>query len=657
MIRTLPSAKWGRVFLLSACLCVSLVFLVLREELNPALSLLSLALVGSVGAVGIQLWTDRAFPSKVRLLGPLGLFSLVFVLVLAVRAVPLALGMDGRYFVVDDGKAVPLIAERLANDQPEAGPGVPRRAEFSAPQAKVDEHEVKTIGHVAYRGSKAIELRVLTQTKLSYIALALPTPRGGSVPVSDGAAVSASVAWMPLAPLPSGTKVDLAVRYSATDLSWVGEHVVSQAAAAAVSRWSVLQGSDTVPPGAALATPLFLVRPVRAGAVHLALDAPLVIPGAKSTRPFLNDEGDAEVGDSFGIAAALAVAMLAAVLAGFLLGIGEAAASLVPRLTLAHPREGPTRRLIIAITVLGIAAYLTEMTLHGGYFDYVGSLSDPAEATEGKWYLRATALIPSGIAAMLLARRLLHGHRERWGSLDWFVVVVGTLIPLSYLLKAPLAIPLLTILLVWYVVSRRALVWLAATGIVGALLLPLVYLIRFEGFSASSQLFSGGYWREFGTNVTSRFFHFESFMITVPLPSSEAPWRPFVDFFATAVPRVFWEGKPVSPATRFTQEHLLNGLNTGTDVGVISLPGEFWLIGGSAGLLAGGLTIGVLLSLANGLIRRADGDGMLLLAAGLTTCLVFWNDGWGIASATIEALIGSLGWLIFLRRAQPTAPP
>jgi hypothetical protein len=142
----------------------------------------------------------------------------------------------------------------------------------------------------------------------------------------------------------------------------------------------------------------------------------------------------------------------------------------------------------------------------------------------------------------------------------------------------------------------------------------------------------------------------------VPDPSSEPIWNPIVDFFGTAVPRFLWEDKPVSAATRFTHEHLLHGLNTGTDIGVISLPGESWLIGGIAGIFLIGAGIGILLNLASELMRGRDSEGTLLLAAGLTTYLVFLNDGWGIASATIEALIASIGWIIFLRPYRAASP-
>jgi hypothetical protein len=341
--------------------------------------------------------------------------------------------------------------------------------------------------------------------------------------------------------------------------------------------------------------------------------------------------------------------MLLAVVGSFLLGIGETAASRVTQVEFASLRKRSTRLLLVIATALAISAYVAEMALHGGYFDYVASLSDPAAAAQGKWYLRTLALLPSGIAVMLLAKCIVPRDRERLGRLEWSVVLAGALIALSYLLKTTIAIPLLTVLLFWYFISRRALAWLAAAGIGGALLLPLVYLIRFEGFRASSKLVSTEYWREFGTNVTSRFFHFESLMITVPIPSSESTWSPIVDFFSTAVPRVFWEGKPDSTATRFTHEHLLHGLNTGTDIGVLSLPGEPWLIGGAFAVLLVGAGIGILLSFATGLIRHREADGRFLIAAGLTTYLLFLNDGWGIASATIEALIGSLGWLVFLR--------
>jgi hypothetical protein len=461
--------------------------------------------------------------------------------------------------------------------------------------------------------------------------------------------LASSVAWAALAPLPSRAQAELYVRYWGRSSAWIQDRRVDTSDSTVPLRWVLLEGRSVVPDGAEQAAPLLLVRSDAQGVIDIAIDTPLAVAGADSTNRFISPQSPTDVSKSFSGAAVIAAAMLFATIGAFILRLGEAAARPVPPFEFARLRARSTRRLLVAATALGVTAYVAEMILHGGYLDYVESLSDAAGAVQGRWYLRALALIPTGITVMLLARQIRRRSEERLGRLEWSIVAVGTLIPLSYLLKAAIAIPLLTILLFWYTVSRRALVWLVATGILGALLLPLVYLIRFEGFRSASELFSREYWSEFSSNITSRFFHFESLMITVPEPSSEPIWRPIVDFFGTAIPRFLWEGKPDSAATQFTREHLLHGLNTGTDVGVLSLPGEVWLLGGPAAIVLVGAGIGILLSLASGLMRNSQADGTLLLGAGLVTYLVFLNDGWGMASATIEALIGSVGWLIFLR--------
>jgi hypothetical protein len=250
----------------------------------------------------------------------------------------------------------------------------------------------------------------------------------------------------------------------------------------------------------------------------------------------------------------------------------------------------------------------------------------------------------------VVARRLGSVERHGWSRIEIAIVAIGPLLALSYWLKATVAIPALTLLMFSFIRLRRGLGRLIAFAVALALATPLVYLVRGTGSLRFGELLTSQYWSEFFSTLTSRFFHYESLMIAVPYPASERPWQPIVDFFVTFVPRVLWEGKPLSASARFTQEHLLAGLHSPTDVGVISLPGELWLVGGGAGVVTGGLVIGVLLRTAWALASRANAsDGTLLVAATLIAGLVFLNDGWGLASAVVSVLIAACGWLIMLR--------
>jgi hypothetical protein len=268
----------------------------------------------------------------------------------------------------------------------------------------------------------------------------------------------------------------------------------------------------------------------------------------------------------------------------------------------------------------------------------------------GRWYLHAVASVPAALAVLLLARRIDLGLRARWRVLEVFVIVAGIAIALSYWLKAAIILPLLTVLLFAYFVRRRAaiLLWLGGIGL--AVVTPFVYLVRGSGRIDFALLTTQTYWQEFADNLSSRFFHFESLMITTPFGATQPAWQPFADFVNTVVPRVLWEDKPLSAAARFSDEYLRSGLHSQTDVGVLSLPGEIWLVGGAPGIVVCGVLIGVLLRLAHTLVRHSEGRGTLLLAAGLVTTLLFLNDGWGLASAAVTMLIASAGWLVMLRR-------
>jgi hypothetical protein len=141
-------------------------------------------------------------------------------------------------------------------------------------------------------------------------------------------------------------------------------------------------------------------------------------------------------------------------------------------------------------------------------------------------------------------------------------------------------------------------------------------------------------------------------MITTPYPASEPVWQPLVDLSTTAVPRTFWEGKPLSAATRFTHDHLLPGLHSATDIGIISLPGEAWQLGGAVGIAVFGVALGIILRALHHLLRERSGEpGTLLVGCIGLAGVLFLNDGWGIVSALVTTLIAVFGTLVFLRRS------
>ena len=73
-------------------------------------------------------------------------------------------------------------------------------------------------------------------------------------------------------------------------------------------------------------------------------------------------------------------------------------------------------------------------------------------------------------------------------------------------------------------------------------------------------------------------------------------------------------------------------------------------MGGAVGLVVGGILVGLGLRLAHTLIAaRSNEAGTLLVAATLTTGLIFLIDGWGVASAATVLLITAAGWLVFIR--------
>jgi hypothetical protein len=384
------------------------------------------------------------------------------------------------------------------------------------------------------------------------------------------------------------------------------------------------------------------------------VDAAALIPGVTSTRQLadrLEDSAKRRWDDAYTRALLIALGMLVAVVVGYLLPVGPKLADGVPAVDFVDTRQGAGRRWLLAVCALGVIGWVWEMDGYGGYQGYLDALGALGEKGRGHWYQHALATLPSGAAVFLLAARM-RGGRPRLVWWEWLIVVIGTAIATSYFLKATLAIPAVTIVLLLCAVRPRAAWLLAAGAAIFAVVTPVIYQVRDSGRISFHDLLNGEYWTQFPSNLASRFFHFESLMIAAPLPASESPFQPLVDLVTTVVPRELWHGKPDSAAARFTDEHLVGGLHSPTDVGIISLPGEAWLLGGIAGIVILGLAIGVLLRTAEELFRtRLDQPATLLLASALTTGLVFLNDGWGIASAAIVMAIASVGWLVLLRRA------
>jgi hypothetical protein len=616
-----------------------------------------LALLAFLGLSGVfvHAWRERLEPSY-RVLGPLAIFSLVFVGILLVRAVPLALGFDGRYFAVSSpsGHVESVWAEQLEQDRPELGRSVPRPA-TSDPLRPA---RLRIVARQALAGSHSIELSYTAQ-KDGWVALELPGPVTQWVPVAEGERVAASVGVRAVGAVQPGSSVMPYVRFFGAgggrlvDLPLDGH----SGTALRPGRWLVVSGHATAPTGAVSADLVVLVGHARDGREHrVLLDAPLVLPGVSSTADYL--PGRSAWANSFVRALAIAIAFLAAVLFGYLLPFGDRLARRMPRLVVRDLRSRGESAALLGMVLVAIVAWYLEMRAYGGYRGYLDALRTIGVGGLGKWYLHALAILPTGAAVAILAIRIhAGGFFDRWRALELTVLLVGLLVALSYWLKTVLAIPLLTVLLLLYFRRRRAgpVLWGAAAIFI--LLTPFVYLVRGEGRADVSALVSGSYWHDFAGSASSRFFHFESLMIATRYGASEHPWQPAVDFVVTAVPRAFWAGKPLSEAARFTHAHLVPGLHTPEDVGVISLPGIAWLLGGSVAVFVVAAAIGVALRFTQGQVSGGGGIGNLLLGAGLLTFLLFLNDGWGLASSLIQVLISSAGWLVFLRPGREGQEP
>jgi hypothetical protein len=355
-------------------------------------------------------------------------------------------------------------------------------------------------------------------------------------------------------------------------------------------------------------------------------------------------------------------AFLCLVVVGFLLPVGSRLERRVPVLQVASPRTRGGRRLLLGVAALGVLGYASEMASYGGYGEYFRNLQTVWTNLQGRWYLHALATLPAGLAVLLAVRRIASPERPRWTRSEVAVIVLGTVLCLSYWTKATIAIPLLTFLLALHFTRPNSGRWITAAAALFAVLTPWIYWVRGGGGAELGALFTTAYWNSFLDGLTSRFFQFESLMLSGPHPYWEPPWTPLVDLSTGVVPRAIWADKPLSESARYTQEFLLPGLHTGTDVGVLSLPGEFWLLGGPAGLVVGALFVGMLLRFIHALLSRPNlGPGRLLVGSAVLVAVLLLNDGEGLASVTTLVLIASAGWIVFVRpsrrRTVPPEPP
>jgi hypothetical protein len=661
LVRRLPTPPGDRrnIFFwiaVGSAVGVVLVSTLAPTLLDPWIQIALLAVLAAC-AVALQWSTDRAAQRDRHLIGPLTLFVLAFILVTAPRAIELAAGGEGRYFQVSGGQTRTIFDARLRRDEPERSMPAGAALEGAARRGGVPTSvggDVRTIHDQAYLGDAAISVVARPDRDLRYLALQLPGPLGPTSAVADGEPVAGSVAVRPRSRLPNGTTVQLYVRFFDADGRFLRDRLLAGVGVETLAQpgWHRLDGWATTHGRGQSAGLVVLVRPVSATRRSAILvDAPVVISGERSTEGFVGPPGGrSSWADALSRGMAASLALLGAVLLGYVLGPKTTILRRLPELRLPSLGERGPRLLAVVLLGVGVAAYVAEMWTYGGYGGYLDSLAEIGVAGLGKWYLHALALLPTGIAVMVVARRIALREPTAWTATELIIVSVGALIALSYWLKTAIAIPLLTILLLALFNRRRAALWagLLLGGLVAAA--PFVYLVRLRGKIDPGPLFTSSYWSDFGSTLSSRFFHLESTMIAIPHGASEHPWQPVVDFFVGLVPRTFWEGKPLSASARFTHDHLLSHLYAGTDVGVISLPGELWLVGGAVGLVVGGILVGLGLRLAHTLIAaRSNEAGTLLVAATLTTGLIFLIDGWGVASAVTVLLITAAGWLVFIR--------
>lgn len=624
---------------------------------------------------------DRGPREHRRLLSPLLLFTLAFVVALGPRALVLVSGDPGRFFVINGSSGetvsvfIPPPQTRLEKSfNAVRNPFVEGTIrDWSDPISNAKRGFSGTLvlaGSDGYEGSASAEARVRTGTGGSYVAVAVGKELEAKANVRPGRILAGSLAAKFLERLPRGSGALNVIYYDAKQrylldraLSGVGSRATL--AHPRPGSWYRLYGTDRVPRRAAFANLLFVVHGLKNREERVfRLDAALLMPNASSpTRYYMYPRGRETAGiwsDVAGRALAVSITMLLAVFVGYLFPLGARLARRVPSLDLPGMADRRTRLMIIAFVGVGIAAYCLEMSTYGGYGGYLSAFSAHPNAGLGKFYIRTLATLTTGAAVLLLARRMWFGRGARWQRFEIAVIVLGFGIAFSYWLKAVIAIPVLTVLLFWYFTRRGAVIWLALFTVVFAVLTPFVYQVRSEGGVHLSDFATSSYWGEFLTNLQSRFFHFESLMVVIPFAQHEAPWQPLLDFLETAVPRAFWHDKPLSLNARFTEQYLQGGLHSRSDVGVISMPGEMWLTGGWLSVVLCGLGIGVLLRAIQTLIASpARQPGTVLVAVTVLTTLVFANDGWGLASTVVSVLILAVGWLVPLRRvrAQPDRRP
>ncbi|HEX6389334.1 MAG TPA: hypothetical protein VFZ89_07805, partial [Solirubrobacteraceae bacterium] len=590
-------------------------------------------------------------------------FALAFVLILGIRAVTLIAGDDGRYFTGGDRTELKL-TDALRRDLPEHE----RRSAAFDPDPQVAQR-ILLDARATHDGKQGWRWQFNARRPVRVIAAGFPDAvaaleRGPLLVVPDehlGAFVSVRVSW----PARPPTAVEVHTRFFDARGHFVSDMLAGRLVGPRQLRrghWRTFGGPVQAPDRAASAALLVLVRFPPTGATHhVDVDGGAVVPGARTGRDLIQYvpglSGDVW-GSAIPRALSLALAMLLCVLAGYLLPGRRGLAKRRLPVTLADLDTRAGRRLLLAVVAIGVAGWIWEMAGYGGYGAYLDQLHTAGVTGRGHWYQHTVALLPTGLAVLLTVRWLADGwRRPRWW--EALTIAIGAAIGLSYLLKATVAIPALTALVVLCMRRPRVGLWIVASGALLALLTPFVYAVRGAGRIEPSVLFSSSYWTDFLPNLASRFFHFESLMISTQHAHSEHPWRPLADLIQTAIPRAIWEGKPDSMATRFTQEHLLSGLHAPTDIGVLSAPGEAYLVGGAAGIILAGLAIGLLLRVARDLVVAAPSDLLtLLVAATLIVGLVFANDGWGIASTVIVLGIAQLGWLVMVRpRRRGRLPP
>jgi hypothetical protein len=635
---------------------------------------IALLLALAVLAPAIAWLVDDAPSDRRRLLSPLVIFALAFVLVLGSRAILLASGDPGRFFVID-AKTGRTVSSFLAPPETRHAPtfsavrnpsveGTTR--DWGAPVSNASAGFRGTLTRApsdGYEGTSSAEASVQTGRGASYVAVAVGEAVEAKADVRPGRIVSAALAVKPLGSRPLGS-VALHVAYYRADDRFVASGRVSGAGAharrtdAAPGRWFRLFGTSRVPRGAVYANLVAVARGFRDHeSLAFRLDAARLLPNARSRIDFPADAPPADAARIWGDAAVRAlevsIALLLAVFIGYLLPRGAWLSRRVPVLRLNGLRDRRTGLVLVGFTVVGLVAYAIEMATYGGYGGYLHSFSADPTGGLGKFYIRTLATLATGAAVVTLAHRIHVGFKEPVRALEVGIIVVGLGIAVSYFLKAVIVIPLLTVLLFWHFARRRSAIWLGVSAAVFAILTPFVYQVRSEGGIRPADLVATSYWSEFLTNLQSRFFHFESLMVLIPYEGREHPWQPVADFFETAIPRVLWHGKPLSLDARFTDQYLHGALHARSDVGVISLPGELWLIGGWAGVIVVGIIFGLLLRWVNAMLASPVREpGTVLVAATLLTWLVFTNDGWGLASGAVSVLILAVGWLLPLRRVR-----